>query len=301
MKESKLNYRRYIKLLGPKTIIPKVNGKILKIKNYKNYTLEIIEYNVEKKERIKSFLLKPKKLKKKTPVIICHHQHASRYNRAKSEIVGLKGDKNLAYAKELAERGFITFAPDAIGFEDRNKSKKNWWGSEYFELATRIIKGKTLLEKTLSDLSASINYLYTRKEINKSKIGFIGHSYGGRMAILFPAYDKRIKASVSNCYCRNFKKSLDFNSKTRIPMELVVPNILKYGDFQDIVKLVHPCHLFISASKQDKWSQDAKEIYKYAKKYFKKSDLKLKIWPGKHEFSKAMRNKSYQFLEEKLK
>ena len=33
----------------------------------------------------------------------------------------------------------------------------------------------------------------------------------------------------------------------------------------------------------------------------KKSDLKLKIWPGKHEFSKAMRNKSYQFLEEKLK
>ena len=98
----------------------------------------------------------------------------------------------------------LLYAIDAIGFEDRNKNKKSWWGTEYFELATRIIKGKTLLEKTLSDLSAAINYLQTK--IDKfSKIGFIGHSYGGRMANLFPAFDKRIKVSLSNCYCRNFK------------------------------------------------------------------------------------------------
>ena len=296
-----MNYNQFISLLGQKTKKINTKGKVISKKIFKSYVQETVSYNVEKDERIKSFLLIPKKLNKKTSVVICHHQHASKYNQAKSEIVGLKGNKNLAYAKELAERGFITFAPDAIAFEGRNKAKNNWWGSEYFELASRIIQGKTLLEKTLSDLSSAINYLETRKEINKSKIGFIGHSYGGRMAILLPAYDKRVKVSVSNCYCRNLGNSLDFKSKTRIPMELVVPNILKYGDFQDIVKLVHPCHLLISAVKYDKWSQDAKKIYKFAKPYFKKSELRMKVWIGKHEFSKKMRNLAYKFLEEKLK
>ena len=63
--------------------------------------------------------------------------------------------------------------------------QKNWWGSEYYELASRIVQGKTLLEKTLSDISFAINYLETRDETDKSKIGFIGHSYGGRMAYYY--------------------------------------------------------------------------------------------------------------------
>ena len=53
-------------------------------------------------------------------------------------------------------------------------------------MASRIINGKTLLEKTLSDLSAAIDYITTRSEVDK-KIGFIGHSYGGRMACILPA------------------------------------------------------------------------------------------------------------------
>tara|TARA_A100001015_G_C14992688_1_gene714745 strand:+ start:1087 stop:1980 length:894 start_codon:yes stop_codon:yes gene_type:complete len=297
-----MKYNQLINLLGPKTKKKfNINGKVLYKKIFKNYIQETVSYNVEKNERVNSLLLIPKELKGKTPLIICHHQHAGKYNNAKSEIVGLKGNKNLAYAKELSQKGFITFAPDAISFEERNKAKKNWWGSEYYELASRIVQGKTLLEKTLSDISFAINYLETRDEIDKSKIGFIGHSYGGRMVVLLPAYDKRIKASVSNCYCKNIKDSLNFNAKTRIPMELVVPNILKYGDFQDIVKLVHPCHLFISGVKNDKWSKDAIKIYKFAKPFFKKSELRLKMWSGKHEFSKKMRYLAYKFLEEKLK
>ena len=74
----------------------------------------------------------------------------------------------------------------------------------------------------------------------------------------------------------------------------------KYVKF-DIVKLVNPCHLLISVAKKDKWSRDAKEIYKYAKNKFKNSELILKIWPGDHRFSKEMRNKAYKFLIEKLK
>ena len=54
-----------------------------------------------------------------------------------------------------------------------------------------------------------------KKNIIKNKIGFIGHSYGARMAVFFPAYDKRVKASVSNCWCLNYKNSLKKEFKTK--------------------------------------------------------------------------------------
>jgi len=295
-----MNQDNFFNLIGPLKQKCDLKPKVLETLDFGKYIQEKIEYNVEPEERIKAYILLPKKRKSKTPVVYCHHQHSSNYNRAKSEVVGLKGDPDLAYAKELAESGFITFAPDAIAFEERNWHSESWWGIEYFELATRLIKGETLIGKVLSDISVGLDYLITRDEVDGNNIGFIGHSYGGRMAIWSPVFDKRIKASVSNCYCINYKNSLLKSSGTRIPMELCVPGILKYGDIEDIVKLIEPCSLYISVAEDDKWSRDAKEIYEYAKNSFIKGELKLKIWPGGHAFSKEMRKEAYSFLNNHL-
>lgn len=291
-----MNKLQFLKLLGPKTIRPKLKSKTIKRVSSKKFILEKVSYLVEKNERVNSYFFLPKK-GKNFPVIICHHQHASRYNLAKSEIAGLKGNKSLAYAKEIAERGIATLAIDAIGFEERNKLNKNWWGVEYFEMASRIIKGKTLLEKILSDLSAAIDYVSLRSEVDKKRIGFIGHSYGGRIGCILPAYDKRIKVSVANCYARQLNNSLDIKTQTRIPMELVLPNILQYGDFNDFLKLSNNCNILLSISKKDKWSQDASEIYKKTKKFFKKKNLELKKWPSYHSFTKKMRIYGYRYIE----
>ena len=71
--------------------------------------------------------------------------------------------------------------------------------------------------------------------------------------------------------------------------------------FDQFTKLVPPCNLMLSVAKKDKWSQDALKIYRFAKPFFKKSELKIKFWPGKHSFKKKMRNEAYNFLVEKLK
>lgn len=292
----------FFKLLGPNPLKCSLDSVILESKDCGKYIQEKIEYNVEKYERISAYILLPKEINDKAPAIFCHHQHSSNYNVAKSEIIGLIGDPDLAYAKELANNGYIAFAPDSVAFEERNwhYNHEEWWGIEYFELATRLIKGETLLGKTLSDISVGIDYLLSRNEVDNNNIGFLGHSYGGRMALIVPAYDRRIKVSVSNCFCINFKSSILKNSKTRIAMELCVPGILKFGDIEDIVKLIEPCSLLISAAEDDKWSRDAKEIYDYAKNSFVKGELKLKIWPGGHAFSKEMRKEAYSFLNNHL-
>lgn len=274
-----------------------LNSKTIESIDCGSYVREKVEYNTESDEVIRAYVCIPKNRNAKLPAIFCHHQHDWNFALGKSEVVGLAGDPDQKYAAELAERGYITFAPDAIGFEERNWSGGTFKTS-YFELAFRLVAGRTLLAKVLHDAFVAIDYLESRAEVDSTRIGFIGHSYGGRMAIWLPAFDKRIKASVSNCGCINYKDSV--HRDRGIQMEFCVPNIMNIGDIEDIVALVPPTALYISAAELDKWSYGAQHIFDSAKDFFPSEKLKLGIWPGGHAFSPAMRKKAYEFLDQHL-
>jgi dienelactone hydrolase len=262
------------------------------------YARETIEYAVEPNERIKCFVLVPKHINRPVPGIFAHHQHASQFDLGKSEVVGLRGDSDQAYASELAERGYVVIAPDSLAFEERNWSSPSGY-AEYFELATRLVQGRTLLAKCLHDVGVALDYLLARPEVDPLRIGFIGHSYGAKMAIWAPALDDRIRASVSNCGCVNYKQSLA--REIGVQMEFCVPSVLQFGDVEDIVRLVAPRALLLQATSDDKWSRGANSIYEYAKSSFPKGKLKLGYWPGGHVFTHEMRQAAYRFLDEHLK
>lgn len=294
-----MDKKTLLQIIGPLPCRVDLNSKIIESIDCGSYIRQKVEYSSEANDRTRAYILIPKKLKSTAPVIFCHHQHDGNFALGKSEVVGLAGDPDQSYAAELAQRGYITFAPDAIAFEERNWTEDKSGRAEYFELATRILKGQTLMAKVLHDVSVGIDYLESRPEVDKNKIGFIGHSYGGRMAIWVPAFDKRIKVSVSNCGCVNYKDSL--SRTVGIQMEFCIPDILKYGDIEDIVKLASSTNLYISATDNDKYSKSAQQIYDYAKSSFKNRELKLKIWSGEHIFTKPMRDEAYSFFDKYLK
>jgi dienelactone hydrolase len=261
------------------------------------YIRQKVEYYTEPDEAIRAFFCVPKQRRSRTPAIFCHHQHDWNFALGKSEVVGLAGDSDQAFAAELAEQGYITLAPDAIGFEERN-----WTGgtfeSAYFELATRLVSGRTLLAKVLHDAVVGINYMESREEVDASRMGFIGHSYGGRMAIWVPAFDKRIKASVSSCGCVRYRDS--FHRGAGIQMEFCVPGIGNLGDIEDVVALAAPTPLYLSVAEDDPWSRGAMQIVESVQSCFPDNTLKIAIWPGGHAFTKPMRAESYRFLDTHL-
>jgi|SRR5688572_1566775 len=291
-----MNRKAFLQVLGP--LPPKVGlrARLLEQVDCGSYVREKVEYTTEPGERVRAYLLLPKAAQR-LPAVFCHHQHASNWDLGKSEVVGLAGDPDQAYAKELAERGFVTFAPDAIAFEERKLDKDGRWGN-YCALTTRLVRGTTLLGKVLHDISVGIDYLQSRRETDPARIGFLGHSYGGRMAIWAAAFDKRIIAAVSHCGCVNYKDS--FDPTTGIQMEFVAPGVLKKGDIEDVVRLIEPNKLLLSATTRDKYSKGARKIYNYARPAFKKGTLKLQLYPGNHVFTPTMRTHAYRFLEQHL-
>ena len=55
---------------------------------------------------------------------------------------------------------------------------------------------ETSYKDLISDSRATFDYLMTRKEIDKSKIGFIGHSEGAETALTIASEDKRVAAII---------------------------------------------------------------------------------------------------------
>jgi dienelactone hydrolase len=292
-----MNLVSLAELIGPSPPRCPLNPTVLSAVDCGVYVRQTVEYAVEEAERITSLLLLPKNTGGTAPAVIAHHQHAGQFDLGKSEVVGLAGDADQAYGAELAERGYVVIAPDALGFEERNWSAIGGQ-AEYYELASRLVRGQTLLGKVLHDVRIALDYLATRPEVDPSRIGFIGHSYGGRMAIWASAFDERIRASVSNCGCVNYRNSLTRDAG--IQMAFCVPGILTLGDLEDVLRLVAPRALLIQAAEGDKWSQGGQAMFDHARSAFPEGQLEVKIWPGGHRFSRNMRETAYAFLNRHL-
>ncbi len=292
-----MNLQTLHDLIGKLPANVPLNASFLERIQRDGYEECLIQYDVETGERISAFLLIPNARGDKLPALFAHHQHASNWALGKSEVVGHEGDPDQAIGPELARLGYVVLVPDAIGFEERNWSLPTGQ-AQHLEMTFRLVKGQTLIAKVLHDVSVGIDLLTSLDFVDEERIGFIGHSYGGRMAIWAPAFDQRIKASVSNCGCVNYKNSL--KPDVGVQAEFVIPGIIGAGDVEDIANLIAPRALYISATTEDKYSKGAENFVDYCSPNFPDSQLQVKVWSGGHIFTQEMRHAAYRFLQEKL-
>lgn len=294
MPTSELTHEVLRSFLGPVTppapLAPRVEDEVV----CDGYLRRLVSYDVPD-GRASAFLGIPQDLSATAPVIFCHHQHAQQFGLGKSEVFGLRGAPDQAYAAELASKGFVTIAPDAVGFEDRN------WATDrnvtWFELSRRLVLGRTLLATCLQEISLALDYATQLPEADPERIGFIGHSYGGRAAIWAPAWDPRITASVSNCGATPYRAS--FDQDLGLQAEFVVPGFASEHDIEDVIAMANQCRFLIRANADDRWSRGVDDLGRRLKA--RAADhATVELWPGGHEFTERSRQDAYRFLAEVL-
>src|SRR5690349_103937 len=152
---------------------------------------ERISYAVEPGERVPAYVFVPRDVRpgERRPGIFAHHQHAGQFHLGKSEAAGLAGNPEQAYALELARRGYVVLAPDAVCFEERGPYTGSLdtptdpaVGRDYerFEFTRRVLYGSCLQTKMVWDMRRGLDYLASRSDVDAERLGCIGHSLGGQ-------------------------------------------------------------------------------------------------------------------------
>lgn len=105
----------------------------------------------------------------------------------KMYVDGETSKPNRAYAKELAQRGYVVIAPDYPSMGD---AKDHDFDQD------RYVSGTM---KGIFNHIRCVDLLQSLDCVDTARIGVIGHSLGGHNAIFAGAFDNRLKVVVSSC------------------------------------------------------------------------------------------------------
>lgn len=284
----------------------KTNLNIVQISNieYKEYNEILIEYNVEIKERVRSYLLVPKKEGIK-PAIVAIHQHASDWSIGKSEVIGKTNNEMFSYGLDLVKRGYVVIAPDLLCFESRQGSEKFKKNKEMqrlyerFEFCKYILNGSCLQTKYLHDLSVAIDVLCSLEYVDKNNIGAIGHSLGGQESIWLSWFDERIKCCISSCGISCIKDIEDYEVVQNFAF--YVPNLNNICDIDEIINEIAPRAILLTNGLKDERHCPLSGIDRIEEKNKNNINFKLIKFDDDHKFNNSEKIIAYNFLDRYLK
>ncbi|MCC7419359.1 MAG: hypothetical protein IT428_03665 [Planctomycetaceae bacterium] len=273
------------------------------------YVRRLITYAAEPGSRVPAYLCIPKAALERggQPVraVLCLHGTDNVVGHG--VVVGLGGRPNRQYASELAERGFVTLAPNyPLLAKYQPDLKTLGWESGTLKAVWDNMRGIDLLE--------SLPF------VRKGGFGAIGHSLGGHNAVYTSVFDDRITAVVSSCGLDSY---LDYyggdDSRWVVgkgwTQPLYMPRLADYRgrlqeipfDFHELIGALAPRHVLIIAPKKDhnfqaesvdRIVEAARQVYRL---YDQPTRLRVEHPDCEHDFPNEMRESAYRLFESVLR
>jgi pimeloyl-ACP methyl ester carboxylesterase len=290
--------------------LPVMDIQVMEEVKEKNYTRQSINFTVAENEIVPAYLYLPTRTNKtgRYPAMMALHETDV---LGKKSVDGQGHNTNLAYAKELAQRGYVVIAPDYPGFGDLKDYNFN----------TNRYQSGTM--KAIFDNMRCVDLLQARPDVDQARIGVIGHSLGGHNAIFTGAFDKRLKIIVSSCgwtlfryydagkaVTERFGGALGPWAQDRyMPLlrERYNLDIKKIPfDFDEVIAALSPRSFFSNSPLNDsnfsvdgvkKGIAEIAEVYRFLGV---KDKLEVRYPESKHDFPTEVRFEAYRFIDNVL-
>lgn len=250
---------------------PALEARVLDQKDLPKYTRFKVGFrSVPSKalyaSEIRAWLLVPKQPKPPRPALITLHQTLP---QGKDEPAGIKASLPwMTHASYWAERGYVTLAPDMIGYGERTAGGYERTGFELADAAPILDAHPemTLLGLMLYDVTRCVDYLETRTEVDKNRIGVVGHSQGGFLVNAILGLEPRLRVGVASCGYGLFRKDELFPERWAAPNSAYLPRLALYKkdanalplDFLQIMALAAPRPHLVQTSLGDTiWTKPA--------------------------------------------
>ena len=273
-RETTAYYRKYFydEVIG-RFDIPKLDPNVRTRKVYDEpaYTGYEVVMDVFPDVFAYGILLLPKDIKpgERRPVVVCQHGLEGR-----PQFVADPKVNNPAYnqyAVRLAERGFITYAPqNPYIFEDRFRTLQR--------KANPL--GKTLFSIIVPQHEQAVDWLASLAFVDPERIAFYGLSYGGKTAMRVPAIVEKYCLSICSA---DFNEWIWKNVSSRSPYSYLHTGEYEMFEFDlgstfnyaEMAGLIAPRPFMVERGHRDGVAPDEWVAYEYAKVRQLYADLKI--------------------------
>ncbi|MGE3806631.1 MAG: alpha/beta hydrolase family protein [Gemmataceae bacterium] len=227
------------------------NVKVVSREDKGDYILENIEFHNGVDMVVPGIILIPKNRVGKVPAIVGLHGHGSSKN---SICTDAKSSQYIG--PELVKKGYVVAAIDAYFNGDRigkgpagKLDNKSGQESSLFKL--NLWLGRTLWGMMLRDEQCLLDYLETRPEVDKDRIGVTGMSMGCTRSWWLAAIDERVKALVGVACFTRYSELLAHGNLRKHGIYYFVPGVFKHFDAEAIYALSAPRPMLMLSGDQD--------------------------------------------------
>ena len=258
---------------------------------------------------IPAYLLLPNNpISSPAPTMIVLHQTQA---AGKKEACGMVGNPDMAFADELAKRGYICIVPDAIGFGERIPE-----GTQPYHDALAFYNRHpnwSFFGKMSYDIARIIDYLETRDDVDPKRIGIIGHSHGAYGSIMGTIFEPRIALAVASCGFNTLRT--DTRPDRWSHLTALMPRLGFYVDdikeapfdWHEVIACIAPRPYFNWATLEDSIfpnTENLADIYRQLKGvyglYGAEDKFHGELVPGKHRFPKEGREMAYAWIDQQF-
>ena len=307
-----------------------------------DYIQERIAFNTTPDIRVPAYVLIPKNAKFPAPAIINLHDHGGYYFYGKEKLLELSDEhpsltnfKRQSYAGkstavELVRQGYVVIVIDMFYWGERryvlDNDPEDWrdrprtitperiaafnsraGSNEQFVARNIYSLGFTWSGVMFWDDIRTVDYLISRPEVDRNRIGCVGLSVGGFRTIHLAALDDRIKAAVAVGWMTSFPTQLRNRVIHTIGFTMLVPGLYRHLDYPDVATLAMPSALMVINGSRDGLfeSEGVRRSFEKVNACYRKAGIPEKVrtsfYDAPHEFNVEMQKEAWAWLARWLK
>ena len=191
---------------------------------------------------VTALLLVPEKLTTPAPAILW--LHSSTPDKTQILIPNTNGGAD-SLGEAFTRAGYVVLSPDAYWHGDRVGTGPSGIAETLHEEQESLFKfdlwlGRTLWGMFVRDDQIALDYLVTRPEVDRSRIGATGMSMGSTRAWWLAAVDERIAAVVAVACLTRYRNLIAHGQLRQHGVYYFVNGLLRHFDTEGVIALIAP-------------------------------------------------------------